>query len=82
MKEKLEAIFDLREAAENHARAQVALELHDTPGRRDALLEARLHLEETTQEAVESCEHCGQPHPEAADRCKVLQFRAKGAREN
>jgi hypothetical protein len=63
MKDKVDAIYDLREAAQEHGR--VSAELEDRPGSpeaRDAVLEAREKLEAATVEAIESCHHCGEPH--------------------
>lgn len=75
MKQKVEAIFDLRKAAEEHARAEVAVEQRDTPDRRDALLEARIALEDSTQEAIEACEHCGQAHANRNGCAEVRSIR-------
>jgi len=74
MKEKVEAIFDLREAAEEHARAEIAHEQKPTPERKAELLDARLALEESTQDAIEACEYCGRPHGNG-NGCKVVPLR-------
>ncbi len=81
MKEKVEAIFDLRAAAEEHARASVALEERPTPSRSDALLDARLKLEEATQDAIEACQACDRPHAKSA-ACEggVVDFRQRSQR--
>ncbi len=55
---KVAAIYDLREAAEAKAKAQVAVENDSTPGSRDALLEAQIELENKTADAVEACHDC------------------------
>lgn len=55
---KVAAIYDLREAAEAKATAQVAVEMSSTPGSRSALLEAQLDLEAKTAEAVDACHDC------------------------
>ena len=73
MKPKVEAIFELREAAEAHARADVALEQTPSPVKKDRLLDAKLALEEATQDAIEACEHCALPHAKG-EACKVLDF--------
>jgi hypothetical protein len=73
MKQKVEAIFDLRAAAEAHARAEVAVEQAPTPAKKDKLLDAKVALGEATQDAIEACEHCSLPHGKN-DSCKVLEF--------
>jgi len=63
MKNKVDAIFELREAAEEHGRANAELEVKPgSPEARDGLLEARAKLEEATVDAIESCHHCGEAH--------------------
>jgi hypothetical protein len=73
MKQKVEAIFDLREAAEAHALARLAVDQFPTPSRKDDLLEAKLTLEEATQDAIDACEHCALPHAKDAP-CSVVDF--------
>ncbi len=66
MKDKVDAIFELREAAEEHGR--VSAELEDqphSPEARDAVLEARTKLEAATAHAMESCHYCGEAHSTA-----------------
>lgn len=60
--DKVSAIYELREAAEEKARAEAALEQAPSPEARDALLDAHLYLEEKTQEALEACHECGHVH--------------------
>jgi hypothetical protein len=62
-REKIDAIYELRTAAENKALAEKALD--DEPGaeRRDQLLHAQIKLEEKTIEAIEICHECGRTHP-------------------
>ena len=60
--QKLEAIYDLREAAELKAHAERDLAMAPSVAARDALLEAQLVLEERTQIAVEVCHECGHAH--------------------
>jgi hypothetical protein len=63
MKDKVDAIYELREAAEEHGRASADLDKKpDSPEARDAVLEARAKLEEATVDAIESCHYCGEPH--------------------
>ncbi|HEV3195422.1 MAG TPA: hypothetical protein VGZ06_04740 [Candidatus Cybelea sp.] len=59
---KIDAIYEVRAAAEKKALAEKALE--DDPGmeKRDQLLEARLTLEEKTIAAIEVCHECGHAH--------------------
>jgi uncharacterized protein with PIN domain len=64
-KDKVEAIYDLRNAVEEKVGAKHALEREDTPETRDALLSATLKVEAKTQDAIEVCIHCGRAH--AAD---------------
>jgi hypothetical protein len=61
-RKKIDAIYELRTAAENKALAEKALD--DEPGaeRRDQLLHAQIKLEEKTIEAIEVCHECGRPH--------------------
>ncbi len=73
MKAKVEAIFELREAAEAHARAEVAVEQAPTPGKKDDLHDAKMALEEATQDAIDACEHCALPHAKS-EPCKTLDF--------
>ncbi len=60
--DKVEAIFQLREAAEKKARAERDLDDAPSPERRDVLLDAKLELEEKTQTAIEVCHECGHEH--------------------
>jgi hypothetical protein len=63
---KIEAVYDLRAAAETKVRAEVALEQQPSPDRRAALLDASLELEARTQDAIEVCHECGQEHAPGA----------------
>ena len=58
-RKKIDAIFDLRRAAESKALAEKALEERPDPKRRDALLNAQIKLEEKTAEAIDVCHECG-----------------------
>ena len=62
MKDKVEAVYALREAAEAHGRAEAALDAHDSPHNRDVVLEKKVELEACTAEAIESCQFCGRTH--------------------
>jgi hypothetical protein len=61
-KDKVEAIYELREAVEQKVHAEQALTRKDTPDARVALLDASLRVEAKTQDAIEVCIHCGRPH--------------------
>jgi hypothetical protein len=60
--EKIEAIYDLREAVETKVHAEHALELVPSPATRSALLDATLDVEAKTQAAIDVCHDCGLPH--------------------
>jgi hypothetical protein len=70
---KVEAIYSLRDAAEQKAMAEMILRDQPNEGHRDALLEAQLRLEAKTQDAIEACHECGgshakdQPHVDRGD---------------
>ena len=59
---KIDAIYELREAAEEKAHAE--RDFAETPSaqKRDALLDAQLELEQKTVDAIEVCHECGQEH--------------------
>jgi hypothetical protein len=59
---KIEAIYSLRNAAEEKAQAEIKAQVLPTPAARDALLDAQLRLEAKTQDAIEACHECGRPH--------------------
>lgn len=59
---KIDAIYELRHAAEAKAHAEVALEQEGTPEARDVLLEAQLEVEAKTQAAIDVCHECGLDH--------------------
>jgi hypothetical protein len=67
MKDKLAAIYALREAAAQHAKLEMAVGENPTRHARDRLLDARIELEQKTQEAVETGVHCGRAHVDDAD---------------
>ncbi|HEY1978055.1 MAG TPA: hypothetical protein VGG89_16005 [Candidatus Baltobacteraceae bacterium] len=77
-REKIDAIYKLREAAEQKARAERDVDEAPTPQARDALLEAQMELEKTTYRAIKVCHECGHEHGEdephgTADN--VVEFR-------
>lgn len=59
---KIEAIYAVREAAEQKAALEANVNVHPTPAARDALLAAQLTLESRTQDAIEACHYCGRNH--------------------
>jgi hypothetical protein len=77
-KDKIDAIYELRDAAEQKAHAERDLESMGTPEARDALLDAQMELEKKTYEAIEVCHECGHEHGEGephASGGKVIEFR-------
>jgi hypothetical protein len=61
-RKKIDAIYELRTAAENKAFAEKALADEPLAERRDQLLHAQIKLEEKTIEAIEICHDCGRTH--------------------
>lgn len=77
-KEKIDAIYKLRDAAEQKAHAERDVDETPTPQARDVLLDARMELEKTTYRAIEVCHECGHGHAEGeAHRAagNVVEFR-------
>jgi hypothetical protein len=56
---KVDAIYELRDAVEAKARAEQVLERDASAAARDALLTAQLDVEAKTQDAIEICHECG-----------------------
>lgn len=88
MEEKLAAIYELREAADRHARIDMAVGSKPKGRDRDRLLDARVELEQTTQRALESCLYCGRQHTDDEPDCeppssrKVIPFKkSEGTKE-
>lgn len=69
MEDKVAAIYELREAAEQHARIEAKVGEKPKGTDRDRLLDARIELEQKTQAAIESCVYCGRPHNDDDDEC-------------
>lgn len=61
-KNKIQAVYELREVAEEHGRAEARIDAARTPENIDRLLEVKERLELKTVEAIEACEHCGEAH--------------------
>jgi hypothetical protein len=66
-KEKIAAIYDLRDAVEAKVRAEHELEREPSAGARAALLDATLEMEAKTQDAIEVCHTCGHVHKRDED---------------
>jgi hypothetical protein len=80
--EKIDAIYELREAVETKVRAEHALELVPSPEARVALLEATLDVESKTQTAIDVCHECGRAHgldDEHGGNVIEVNFRREGS---
>ena len=71
MEDKVAAIYALREAAEKHAKLEAEIGDRPSANERDLLLDARIELEQKTQQAVETCVHCGRPHSDEDADCET-----------
>lgn len=60
--DKVEAIYELREAAEQKGRAEHTAEVAPGPATRDALLDAQMNVESKTAHAIDVCHECGMEH--------------------
>lgn len=76
-KDKIDAIYKLRDAAEQKAHAERNVDEAPTPEARDALLDAQMELEKTTYRAIKVCHECGHEHAtdEAHVGDNVIEFR-------
>ena len=81
MKNKVEAVYELREAAQEHGKAESRIERERTPQNIDRLLEAKERLELKTIEAIASCEHCGESHCDDASHTKTNVISVQFGRE-
>lgn len=61
-KNKVDAVYELREAAEEHGKAEAMIDSDRSPENIGRLLDAKERLEVKTVEAIEACEHCGEEH--------------------
>jgi hypothetical protein len=77
---KVDAIYELREAVEAKAQAEHRLEQDASAAARDALLTAILDVEAKTQDAIEVCHECGRGH--ADDEPHRSGERVRGRMEN
>ena len=62
--DKIDAIYQLRDAAEESGRLEAELRSRMDHEARDQRLAARTKLEETTMKAIHACEYCGRAHAE------------------
>ncbi len=60
--DKVEAIFELQEAVEEKVHAEYLAAREGSPEARDVLLDATLKVAAKTQDAIEVCHSCDQPH--------------------
>ena len=72
-KNKVAAIYDVRQAAEEKALAE--RDLHESPSSdaRDALLDAQINLEAKTLDAIEACNECGHVHKSSEPHERIVQ---------
>ncbi len=61
-KRKIDAIYELREAAEQKGRRENILADHPSQDHRDQLLDSLLEVEEKTDKAISACHECGHEH--------------------
>lgn len=83
-KDKIDAIYKLRDAAEQKARAERDLDETATPEARDALLDAQEELEKSTYQAINVCHECGHEHGEGRPHVvpdNVVQLRRHQAKD-
>jgi len=59
---KIDAIYELREAAEEKGRKEKIVDDNPTPEHRDQLLESMTDLERKTTKAIAACHECGHLH--------------------
>jgi hypothetical protein len=67
--DKVDAVYDLREAVEEKVRAELEVDKHPSPEARDTLLEATLNVESRTQRAIQACHACGRVHLDDPAEC-------------
>ena len=61
-KNKIDAVYELRAAAEEHGRAEKMIETDRSPENIDRLVDAKEIMEVKTIEAIEACHECGEVH--------------------
>lgn len=84
--DKVEAIFELREAVEEKVHAEYSAAREGSPEARDALLDATLKVNEKTQDAIEVCHTCDLPHaasePHTGSEAKTAASRVGAHADN
>jgi hypothetical protein len=84
--DKVEAIFELREAVEEKVHAEYSAAREGSPEARDALLDATLKVDEKTQDAIEVCHTCDLPHavsePHTSSEPKTASARVGAHKDN
>jgi hypothetical protein len=68
-REKVDAVYHLREAVEEKIRLEFEVDAHPTRRAKDRLLDATLNVESCTQRALEVCHACGRPHQDDVETC-------------
>jgi len=67
--DKLGAIYTLRQAAEEHGRAEERLMQAPSTEKVDDVIRARIAVDAKTEDAVQACKTCGQAHSPTAAQC-------------
>ena len=70
---KVQAVYELREAAEEHGRAEAQVDANRSLENRDRLLDAKERLEEKTVQAIEACQYCGETHCDDESHKNVIR---------
>jgi hypothetical protein len=71
------AIYEMREAAERKARAEILATLSQSAESKGALLDASLELEEKTQDAIDHCTSADCSDPTHAHGATVTDLNAR-----
>ncbi|MDQ6929656.1 MAG: hypothetical protein M3126_03185 [Candidatus Eremiobacteraeota bacterium] len=79
-KNKVEAVYELREAAEEHGKAEAMIDTERSAKNIDRLLDAKERLEVKTIEAIQACEHCGEGHCDDISHQKANVINVRFAR--
>ena len=70
-KNKVQAVYELREAAEEHGKAEALLDAERSSENVDKLLDAKERLEVKTVQAIQACGQCGEPHCDDATHAQT-----------
>jgi hypothetical protein len=73
----IRVIYEMRDAAERKARAELKASMSHTPESAGALLDASLELEERTQDAIDHCASSGCSDPTHAHGATVTDINAR-----